>query len=177
MSRPPRPDPVDDTLDATRQGWGDDEAGDTPGPDETRPSRVAPDLAALPIVGITRRRMAAFVGVLLAVWIVVLFARQVGEAQAATSRAEQLAADNRASQLKVAALERELDLIGRQRYVVQQARAYGLGTTREIAFTLDPAAPSLPPDAPGSAALRVGAPRNDVTPLERWLTVLFGPTD
>ena len=178
MSRPPRPDPVDDTLDATRQGRIGDDPDDLAEPvDDLRPARVAPDLAALPIVGITRRRMAAFIGVLLAIWVVVVFARQVGEAQAATSRAEQLAADNRASQLKVAALERELDLIGRQRYVVQQARGYGLGTTREIAFTLDPAAPSLPPDAPGSAAVRVGAPRSDVTPLESWLTVLFGPTD
>ena len=178
MSRPPRSTPVEDTLDEPLSGpHGADPATADDADRGGAPVRVAPDLAALPIVGITRRRMAALIGVLLAAWIVILFARQVGEAQAATSRAETLAVGNRSLQLEVAALERELDLIGRQRYVVQQARAYGLGSTREIAFTLSPDAPPLPPDAPGSAAVRVGAPRSDVSPLERWLTVLFGPTD
>ena len=51
--------------------------------------RVAePDLAALTVVGITRRRIAIGLGVLLAAWILVVFARQVSEAAAATGRAE-----------------------------------------------------------------------------------------
>ena len=54
--------------------------------------------------------------------------------------------------------------------------AYGLGSSKEIAFTLGANAPTLPPDAPGSAGLRVGA-RNSGTPLESWLTLLFGPGD
>src|SRR6187551_2793275 len=87
-----------------------------------------PDLAALPIVGITRRRAAILLGALLAGWIIILFARQVSEASAATGRAETLVAN----------------------------------------------APTLPPDAPGSAGSRVGA-RNSGTPLESWLTLLFGP--
>lgn len=180
MSRPPRSTSVDDTPDAPLAGRSDDDPAMDADDIELRRSgmaRVAPDLAALPIVGITRRRMAALVGVLLATWIVILFARQVGEAQAATTRAVDLATTNRERQLEVAGLERELDLIARQRYVTQQARGYGLGATREIAFALAPDAPPLPADAPGSAALRVGAERDDVTPLERWLTVLFGPTD
>lgn len=178
MSRPPRSTSVDVTPEQPRPDPLDDDAFDGSVVEDAGGSvRVAPDLAALPIVGLTRRRMAAVVGVLLAIWIVVLFARQVGEAQAATSRAEELAVTNRARQLEVAALERELDLIGRPRYITQQARGYGLGTAREIAFTLAPDAPPLPDDAPGSAALRVGAERDDVAPLERWLTVLFGPTD
>jgi hypothetical protein len=41
---------------------------------------------------------------------------------------------------------------------------------------LDPGAPPLPADAPGSAGLRVGAP-TPVSPLDRWLTLLFGPSD
>ena len=35
---------------------------------------------------------------------------------------------------------------------------------------------ALAADAPGSAAQRVGA-RVSVSPLERWLTLLFGPSD
>jgi hypothetical protein len=135
-----------------------------------------PDLAALPIVGITRRRAAILLGALLAGWIIILFARQVSEASAATGRAETMVAENAARKNEIARLERELQRIQEPRYVVQQARGYGLGSPKEIAFTLGANAPTLPPDAPGSAALRVGA-RNSGTPLESWLTLLFGPRD
>lgn len=135
-----------------------------------------PDLATLPVLGITRRRMAAILGVLLAAWIVVVFARQVGEASAATTKAEAMIDANAAKRVEVAALERELRRIQQQQYVLLQARAYGLGGSREVAFTLDPGAMPLDADAPGSAALRVGALRS-VSPLERWLTLLFGPDD
>jgi cell division protein FtsB len=136
-----------------------------------------PGLSALPVAGITRRRTAAVVTGIVAAWIVIVFARQVSEASAATARAEAVAAGNVAMQTEVATLERELDSIGRQRYVEQQARAYGLGTPKEVAFSLAADAPPLPADAPGSATSRVGAGAADVAPLERWLTVLFGPTD
>ena len=77
----------------------------------------------------------------------------------------------------VEGLARELEQIQRQRYVEQQARGYGLGGAKEIPFTLADDAPPLPDDAPGSASVRLGADRSRVTPLERWLTLLFGPTD
>ena len=152
-------------------------------PDETEPtfSSVAgpgpsgePDLATLPIVGITRRRAAILLGALLAGWIIILFARQVSEASAATGRAETMVAENAARRDEIAGLERELERIQQPRFVAQQARGYGLGSSKEIPFTLGASAPTLPPDAPGSAGLRVGA-RNSGTPLESWLTLLFGP--
>jgi len=167
---------VDDTLDDPAAMLEDDGQG-TPGRPSGPPSPAAPDLAALPIIGITRRRMAGLVGALLAAWIIILFARQVGEASAATTRADQIATGNTERQAQVAALERELEAIARQRYIVQQARGYGLGSEREVSFSLVGDAPALPEDAPGSAAVRVGATIDDVTPLERWLTVLFGPSD
>jgi hypothetical protein len=136
-----------------------------------------PGLAALPIAGITRRRMAAIVSGILAAWIVIVFVRQVGAASAATAHADEISAGNVGLRFEVASLQRELDLIGRQRYVEQQARAYGLGSPREVAFTLAPDAPALAPDAPGSAAVRVGADAVGISPLERWLTVLFGPSE
>src|SRR6187402_2407731 len=86
-----------------------------------------PDLATLPIVGLTRRRAAILLGALLAGWIVILFARQVSEASAATGRAETMVADNAARRSEIAGLERELQRIQQQRFVVQQARGYGLG--------------------------------------------------
>jgi hypothetical protein len=144
---------------------------------EADSEHAAPDLAALPVVGITRRRIAILASAMLAAWIVIAFARQVGEVSAASTRADGIAVANANLRIEVAALERELDLIVRQRYVEQQARAYGLGGRNEIPFALAPGAPALPDDAPGSAALRVGAQTDSVAPLERWLTVLFGPSD
>ncbi len=135
-----------------------------------------PDLATLPIVGITRRRAAALLGAVLAAWIVIVFARQVSDASAANSRAEAMIASNAQREAEVAGLERELERIGDRRYVLQQARGFGLGGAHEISFSLAPGAPSLSPAAPGSAAVRLGAPTS-VPPLERWLTLLFGPTD
>jgi hypothetical protein len=136
-----------------------------------------PGLGALPIVGITRRRAAVVVSGVLAAWIVIVFVRQVSEASAATARVDGIGAANVSLRSEVAMLERELDRIGRQQYIEQQARGYGLGSPKEIAFTLAHDAPALPADAPGSAAVRVGAVTDEVTPLERWLTVLFGPSD
>jgi hypothetical protein len=135
-----------------------------------------PDLSALPIAGITQRRVAILLGALVAAWIILLFARQVGDASAASSRAEAMIAENAIRHAEIAGLERELDRIQQRRFILQQARAHGLGGHKEIAFTLDKDAPPLPPDAPGSAALRVGAP-NTVSPLESWLSLLFGSDD
>ena len=132
-----------------------------------------PDLSALPIAGITQRRVAILLGALVAAWIVLLFARQVGDASAASSRAEAMVGENAVRHAEIAALEREFDRIQQPRFILQQARAHGLGGHSEIAFTLDPDAPPLPDNAPGSAALRVGAPLV-VSPLESWLSLLFG---
>jgi hypothetical protein len=163
----------------SRRSSFDPDAGpeqETAAPGQDATVAMAPDLAALPIVGITRRRVGVLACAMLAAWIVLAFARQVGEASEATVRADEIASANAALRIEVGALERELDLIARQRYIEQQGRAYGLGGPREIAFALAKDAPELPADAPGSAALRVGARGDDIAPLERWLTVLFGPS-
>ena len=163
MSRPIDPEPLDDA-------------------DQLEPSlateagRPTVDLATLPIVGLTRRRMAMIASAMLAAWIVIAFARQVAEASDAVTRAQDIATGNATLSLEVASMERELDAIARQRFIEQQARAHGVGGVDEIAFTLAPDSPALASDAPGSAAVRLGAEIDDVSPLERWLTVLFGPS-
>lgn len=134
-------------------------------------------LADLPVAGLTRRRIAFVLAALVVAWVVILFARQVGEASAATARAEDLRRANVVMAAEVEALERELDLIGRQAYIVQQARAHRLGGNREVAFTLEAGAPALGSDAPGSASVRLGAqPEVRRSPLESWLELLFGPS-
>ena len=83
-------------------------------PDETDPTTSSalglspsgePDLATLPIVGITRRRAAILLGALLAGWIIILFARQVSEASAATGRAATMVDENVARRQEIAGLE------------------------------------------------------------------------
>ena len=163
MSRSIDPEPPASDLDAL----------DPAAAASTRPTV---DLATLPIVGLTRRRMAMIAAAMLAAWIVIAFARQVAEASEAATRAQDIASGNAMLSLEVAAMERELESIGRQRFIEQEARAHGVGGVDEIAFTLAPDPPPLAADAPGSAAVRLGAEVDDVSPLERWLTVLFGPS-
>jgi cell division protein FtsB len=143
-------------------------------PTEVRLRPGGPDLAAFPVLGITRRRMAFVVGAILAAWIVIVFARQVSEAAAATTRAGTAADHNAALRLEVGTLKRELQLIQRQEYIVQQARGYGLGGENEIPFTLAADAPPLAEDAPGSSAVRIGAELEHRSPIETWLSLLFG---
>jgi cell division protein FtsB len=137
---------------------------------------LLPSLSSLPIVGLSRRRLAFLAAGLVTAWIVVAFARQVGEATAATARLEGLEASNTRLAGQVSALQREYELIQRQAWIDQQARSYGLGGRRDVPFALAAGAPSLAPDAPGSAAVRLGAEPDTTTPLESWLTLLFGPS-
>jgi cell division protein FtsB len=150
-------------------------------PDPVDPSDDAPestervDLSVLSVAGISRRHVGWVAAGLISVWIVVIFARQVGDASAAAARAAQLAADNAALAAEVQALEHEVAFIVRPEYVSQQARAYRFGAAREIPFTLDPSIPAPVDGAPGSASDRLGARDDRQTPLESWLSLLFGP--
>ena len=148
------------------------------------PGTVAPASAAaaslgslsdLPVAGLTRRRIALLIGSLVAAWVIVLFARQVGEASEAMVRAEDMRIANVALEGEVAGLEDELALIQRQAYIEQQAREYRLGKPREVPFVLAEDAPPLAADAPGTAAVRLGAVVVRPSPLESWLDLLFGP--
>ena len=153
---------------------------DAPEDPETAPETALAgrvDLAGLSIVGITKRRVGWVSTAFVALWIVVVFARQVGDAQAASNRAIQVAEDNTALAAEVRALEGELALIVQPEYVGIEARGVGLGNPREIPFTLDPSVPSAVDGAPGSASVRLGAASDRRTPLESWLSLLFGPTD
>lgn len=135
------------------------------------------DVAALPMLGVAPRRLLLLGASILLAWLVVSFGRQVAEASAASSRAEELRAANAALATEVAAMEEELQLIQDQRFISQAARAFRLGTPGEVPFALEAGAPELPPDAPGSAAVSLGAETSARSPLESWLEVLFGPGD
>jgi hypothetical protein len=142
---------------------------------ETPGAATVPSLAELGIAGVTRRRVAWVGLAILAAWIVVGFAGQAAEAADASARVATAEAETAKAAATTAALHDELLLVTQERWFLQQARAFQLGLEDERPFALAPGAPSLPPDAPGSAARRLGAEVAERSPLEAWLEVLFGP--
>jgi hypothetical protein len=139
---------------------------------ENVPSRLDP--ATLPMPSLSRRRVVTLAGVLAAALLTLGFARQVGEASAATDRAEDLRAANAALRLEVDGLERDLSHVQDPRFIKLAGRAFGLGGPGEIPFALAAGAPPLEAEAPGSASVRLGAPPSSTNPLDAWLEALFG---
>jgi hypothetical protein len=149
------------------------EAGDT----EPGGVAVLPSLSELPVAGITRRHVAFAAAAVVSAWLLVMFARQVSDATSAGNRVDALRVQNVELAAEVDALESELALIGRPEYINQQAAAYRLGPKNAIPFRLDPSVPKPAADAPGSATVRIGAATAATSPVDSWLSVLFGPTD
>jgi len=150
-------------------------AAPVPEPSADAAARGPVPLEGLGIAGLTRWRITWVAGGVLAAWVLVSFAGQVSEAASASARVAEQRTANATLRTEVEALQQELATIADQRWILQQARAYQLGGREERAFRIAPDTPSLPPDAPGSAATRVGATVEATTPLESWLEVLFGP--
>jgi hypothetical protein len=132
----------------------------------------APEKGSPPLLN--RRRLAILFGGLFALWLVGVFARQVGDAAAASNQADLLRARNVAIQRDIASLESELKLIQEPAFVAEMARGYLLGTPVEVPFTVDKAGQPLPANAPGSTGIQPAAPAAPPSPFESWLEALFG---
>jgi cell division protein FtsB len=126
---------------------------------------------------LSRRRVVTVAGILAASLLTLGFVRQVGEASAATQRAEELRAANAQLREEVAGLEQDLGHVQDPRFIRLAGRAFGLGGPGEIPFALAADAPALPDDAPGSASVRLGAGPRNTSPLDAWLEVLLGAKD
>lgn len=133
-------------------------------------------LRALPVAGVNRRRVGWLVGIAISAWIVAVFARQVGEASAAATRADVVRADNATLAAEVAGLQHERDVVQQRPFIEFQARAYGLGNAQDRRFSLAQNAPPLASNAPGSASVRLIADPPAQSPLDSWLSALFGPS-
>ena len=157
MVRRTSPTPTDDPA----------EMDPTPsaGAPAVRPSE--PDLATLPITGITRRRAAILPG---GGDLDRDRVRPAGQRRlGGHRRAEGMIASNAQRTAEVAGLERELERIGDRRYVLQQARGYGLGgrtrsrsAWRRAPRPCHPTPPARPPS--GSAHPPRAAARAWLTP-------------
>jgi hypothetical protein len=127
-----------------------------------------------PSLGLSRRRLAVLVAGFLCLYLVGVFARQVGEAAAASEQADRMRDRNAALRQDLDSLRNELELIQRQVFIDSTARGYGLGVAGELTVTLDPNAPPLPVDAPGSIGIAESSSTAAGSPLEAWLEALFG---
>ena len=127
-----------------------------------------------PSLGLTRGRTAVLIAGFVFLWLVGVFARQVGEAATAADKANAMRARNAEVTRQIQALQAELDLIQQPGFIDSAARGYMLGSPREIPFTIDPGAAPLPSDAPGSAGIRTDAQGSTESPLDAWLRALFG---
>ena len=113
--------------------------------------------------------------IVVAAWLVIAFGRQVVAASDASTRADDLRAQNGELRDQVAALQEDLGRVQDGRYIQLAGRAYGLGGAGEHPFTLQAGVPTPGPTAPGSAAVRLGAGHDPSSPLDAWLEALFGP--
>lgn len=138
------------------------------------PAEPRLDPATLPMPSLSRRRVVTAAGVLIAGLLTLSFVRQVGEATAATDRAAELRAANAALRDDVARLQQDLSHVQDLHFIQLEGRAFGLGGKGEVPFALAAGAPALTADAPGSAAVRLGAPARPHNPLDAWLEALFG---
>jgi len=132
------------------------------------------DPASLPMPTLSRRRVVTAAGILVAGLLALSFARQVGDATAASNHAAELRSANAAMRDEVARLQADLDHVQDLRFILLEGRSFGLGGPREIPFALAAGAPPLAADAPGSAAVRLGAEPRPKSPIDAWLEVLFG---
>jgi len=149
----------------------------TPAPQPEDPTRQRLDPATLPMPTLSRRRVVTAAGILAAALLTIGFVRQVGEASAATDRADDLRVTNAALREEVAGLQSDLEHVQDPRYIKLAGRAFGLGGPGEIPFALAAGAPALAADAPGSASVRLGADPPHTSPLDAWLEVVFGSTE
>jgi cell division protein FtsB len=122
----------------------------------------------------SRRKVAVAFAGFVCLWLVGVFARQVGEAAAAADQAEAMKARNAAVQREIKSLQTELQLIQQPGFVDSTARGYMLGSPNEIPFSIDPGAPPLAADAPGSMGIKPVVPEPADSPLDAWLRALFG---
>jgi hypothetical protein len=118
----------------------------------------------------SRSHLFALVVAVLAVWLVLVFGRSLTELNEATERAAALGAETAALQARLDAGQRELELVQTDAFQALQARAYGLGGNGERAFALEAGAPPPPIVVP----LGGESPTSVRTPLESWLSLLFG---
>ncbi len=122
-------------------------------------------------LGPTRSYLLMVVGVVLAIWLVVVFGRALTQLNEATDRAAAVRLETIALQERLDAGRREAELVQTDAFMAMQARSFGMGRPSERAFALAPGTATAPAVVPLGADAGL-APAT--TPLDSWLRLLFG---
>lgn len=119
----------------------------------------------------TRSYLFIVIGVVLAIWLVIVFGRALTQLNEATERATAMRLETISLQERLDAGRREAELVQTDAFMAMQARSFGMGRPAERAFALVAGAPPAP------AVVPLGADTGPVpatTPLDSWLRLLFG---
>ena len=119
----------------------------------------------------SRLQLGVVVGIVVALWFVLAFARTMSQLNEATTRTAGVRAENAALTGRLAAAQKEADLLQSDAYLRFAARSFGMGGAGERAFGLAPGAPSPPAIVPLGQSTAAQQP---ATPLDNWLSLLFG---
>ena len=119
-----------------------------------------------------RRALLLLILVVAVAWLVFVFGRAVADSKAATERADRARAENAALERRLDSRQVELATVQSPAFVTLQARTFGIGSSREQVFGLEPGAPP-PPSIPMLGEEPAAAGQS--SPLDDWLDLLFGP--
>jgi cell division protein FtsB len=109
--------------------------------------------------------------VAIAVWLVLVFSRTLGDLNQATARETAVRSEAEQLQARLDQVNRELALVETDAFLSLKARGYGMGEPGERVFALEPDAPPPPTILPlGGEQPAI----EQVSPLEAWLELLFG---
>jgi hypothetical protein len=118
-----------------------------------------------------RRTLMAVGGVILTVWLVVIFGRAIADSNSLAQRQAQEELVNAQLRAQVAAGRSEIAFFQTEPFLRFESRADGFGEPGERIFALAAGAPSPKPITP----LGADHPVTDVdSPLDNWLHLLFG---
>ncbi len=118
-----------------------------------------------------RSQLGLIILVVVAFWVLIGFGRTLTQLNTATNREAVLSAESAQLSARLEAGRRELTLVQTDAFQGLQARAYGLGSASERAFSLEPNAPTAPKLIPLGG---VSSATLSQTPLDAWLRVLLG---
>ena len=118
-----------------------------------------------------RAQLGLIVLLVIASWVLIGFARTLTQLNTATDREAILSAESAQLSARLEAGRQELELVQTDAFQGLQARAYGLGSPSERAFSLELGAPAAPPIVPLGGASSASEPQ---APLDAWLRLLLG---
>lgn len=118
----------------------------------------------------TRMHVGLVIGIVVSLWVVLVFGRALTALNEANARVEGMHAENVALEVRLDQANREAQIVQSDAFVRFAARAYGMGRPGERAFALEQGAP--PPEPVPLLGGPVASPPD--TPLDSWLRLLFG---